>query len=536
MAILKNIPIIYLYFMTKPLKITLITLLTLIVLGIIGYFVADAIITSKLENYLKTELPETITVNYDAIDVNIWRGSIVIVHPKIINRGSHTSKTNAEIELDTLLVDGFRYWKYLSSNDIHVGSVKLRSPKLLYNHDKSIPKNEYKYSSLEQLKLEIKVDRFNIQNGELNIRDIETDSIMLYTQGLTANVMDITVNDASVKKRIPFNYDAYNLSFNDLFYSMGAYENLTISSAKLTQEKARFNQLKMFTKYSKEKLSQIIAIERDHFDVTIPSLVLENQNFGYEQDSIFYFKVPKVIFEDPEMFIYRDKLIADDMTRKHLYSKMLRDLTFKLTLSEIQLNNATIIYSEKVNADMPAGKLSFTNMNADIKNISNTYGAEQKSTLDIDAVFMAKTPIKVYWEFDVNDINDAFVFKSDIGKLPSPDLNPFSQPNLKVQLEGELLRTYSTISGDANTSRVTMRAKYDDFKVVILDKEGEKKNKVLSAIANLFIKKSSDNSDEGFRESFKDNIERNKTKSIFNFLWLSLKAGLASVMTGDGKQ
>ena len=149
---------------------------------------------------------------------------------------------------------------------------------------------------------------------------------------------------------------------------------------------------------------------------------------------------------------------------------------------------------------------------------------------------MAKTPIKVNWEFDVNDVNDAFVFKADIGKMPSPDLNPFSKPNLKVQLEGELLHTYATVSGDANTSRVNMRAKYEDFKVVILDKEGEKKNKVLSAIANLFIKKSSDKADEGFRESFKDGIERDKTKSIFNFLWLNLKAGLASVMTGDGKQ
>ena len=141
--------------MTKPLKITLITLLTLVVLGIIGYFVADAIISSKLENFLKTELPETLSVDYESINVNIWRGSVVIVHPKVINRGTHTSKTNAEIELDTVMLDGFRYWNYLLNDNIHVRSVQLRSPKLLYNHDKSIPKNEYKYSSLEQLNQEI---------------------------------------------------------------------------------------------------------------------------------------------------------------------------------------------------------------------------------------------------------------------------------------------------------------------------------------------------------------------------------------------
>ncbi|MGV8814952.1 MAG: hypothetical protein ACOH2D_12680 [Gelidibacter sp.] len=511
-------------------------LLALVVLSIVGYFVADAIIASKLDKFLKTKLPETIGMEYESIDINIWRGSAVMVRPKIVSKGGDTSKVSAEIELDAIIVDGFGYWNYFVNDNIHVESVQLRSPKLRYNHDKTIPENDRNNSSLNQLKQEIKVDRFNIQNGELTIRDRVTDSIVLHSEGVAANVMSILLDAASVKKPFPFSFEDYNLSFNDFFYSMGTYENLTISDAQIDHKKALFHQLKIFTKYSKTKLNQIISTERDHFDITMPSLVFEYQKFGYEQDSVFYFKSPKVIFEDAEMYIYRNKLIADDTTRKELYSKMLRDLKFDLTLSEVELKNATIVYSEKVNTDMQAGKISFTKLNAHLKNISNTYAAGENTTLDIDAIFMAKTPIKVHWEFDVNDVNDAFVFKADIGKLPAPDLNPFSQPNLKVLLEGELFHTYATISGNKNTSRVNMKAKYEDFKVDILDKEGEKKNKVLSAIANLFIKKSSDQADLGFRESFKDDIERDKTKSIFNFLWLNLKAGLVSIMTGNGNQ
>ncbi len=522
--------------MTKPFKITLITLLTLLVLGVIAYFVADNIVASKLDDFLKTKLPQTMHVDYEKVDVNIWRGNVLMVNPRIVNKANGTSKSSAEIELDTVLIEGFSYWNYLVNDDIHLESVQLRRPKLRYNQDKSISETSDKNSDLEQLKQAIKVGRFNVQNAEITITDVATDSIVLYVEGLTANVMGIGLNNTTIKKLIPFNYEDYNLSFNDLFSSMGTYENLTVADAQITQNKAAFHHLKIFTKYSKTKLNQMITTERDHFDITISSLVLEDQKFGYEQDSVFYFKSPKVIVDNPEMLIYRNKLIADDETRKDLYSKMLRDLKFNLTLSEILLKNATIVYSEKVNADMEAGKLSFTQLKADIKNISNTYGAGEKTTLDIDAIFMAKTPIKVDWEFDVNDVNDAFVFKADIGKLPSPDLNPFSQPNLKVLLEGELLQTYSTISGNANTSRVNMKANYEEFKVVILDKEGEKKNKVLSALANLLIKKSSDRAEDGFRESFKDGIERDKTKSIFNFLWLNLKAGLASIMTGNGKQ
>ena len=521
--------------MTKRLKITLITLLSLLVLAIVGYFVADSIISSKLESFLKTKLPDTISIDYESLDINIWRGRVIIVHPKIINKGSHTSKTNAEIELDTLLVDGFGYWNYLVNDNIHVESVQLRSPKVLYNYDKSIPKGEYKNSSLEELKQKVKVDRFNLQNGELDIRNVETDSIVLHVEKLTANILDIILDNTSVRRPIPFHYGNYNLSFNEMETSMGDYEKVRLSSANINQDKAVFKGLKLFTKYSKSQYDSMISFERDHFNITIPSLVMEDQEFGYKQDSIFYFKSPKIVFETPEMKIYRNKLKADDLTPKSLYSKMLRELTFQLTLNEILLNNATIVYSEKINLEMPAGELSFSSLNADIKNISNTYAEFEKTTLDIDAIFMKQTPINVKWNFDVNDVNDAFVFKADIGKLPAPDLNPFSQPNLKVLLDGELLRTFATISGDANTSNVTMKANYEDFKVNILDKEGEKKNKVLSALANLLIKKSSDKSDDGFRESFKDQIERDKTKSIFNFIWMNLKAGLVSIMIGNGK-
>lgn len=521
--------------MTKPAKITLIIVATVLVLAIVGYLIANTMVSSKLQNFIKTELPENLSVEYKSLNVSLWRGNVMMVQPKIVNRGSHTSETNVEVELDTFMVNGFGIWNYLFNDDVHIKSVQLRSPKLLYSHNSAIPKEEYKNSSLKEFKQEIKVERFNVQNAEIRIKEVETDSILLRIDQWTANIMDISMDTATVKKRIPFNYDAYHLSFNDLFYTMGTYENLTISSAEITNDHATFDQLKLFTKYSKAKFDQMISIERDHFDVSIASLVIEDQEFGYERDSVFYFKSPNVHLKTPEMYIYRNKLIADDLSRKNLYSRMLRELGFDLTLNTITLEDATIVYSEKVNADMGAGDLSFTKMNADIKNISNTYGASEKTTLDIDAIFMARTPLKVNWVFDVNNVNDAFVFKADIGKLPAPDMNPFSHPNLKVKLEGELLKTYATISGDANTSRVDMRAKYEDFKVEILDSEGEKKNTILSAIANLFIKKDSHKTSDGFREGNKEDIERDHTKSIFNFLWISLKAGLTSVLTGDGK-
>src|SRR5690606_19665733 len=194
-----------------------------------------------------------------------------------------------------------------------------------------------------------------------------------------------------------------------------------------------------------------------------------------------------------------------------------------------------IIYSEKVNADQPAGEIIFTQLNANLKNVSNTYASADKTQIRIQSNFMETTPLKVEWDFDVNDSSDTFTFKADLGKMSAERMNMFTKPNLKVQLEGEVLQTYFTMQGNPNQSRIDLKLKYDNFEVLVLDKKGQKINKFLSSVANLFIKKNSETTSDDFRESFSE-VERDKTKSVFNFLWLNVKAGLLEAMTGGSKK
>ena len=522
--------------MTKPIKIALIVLGILLILFIVGIFVSNSLIKSKVEDLLTNSMPESINVEYDDIDVSAWRGRVSIINPRVSNFASKSGRLNSSLKMDTLIVDDFGYWDYFKNENITISKILIKGPNLTYYHDKPNEEKEYKYSKLEKLKRNISVKKFQISNGKFEVRKRENDSLLLKSQQLDADVSSIRMNSKTVKNRIPFLFDSYTVNLDSLFFNLNIYENLKIGSAAISERQAQFNGLKLYTKYSEQKLNQMISVERDHFDVSIDSLILKQQQFGYEQDSIFYFKVPQIVFYTPEMHLYRNNLIPDDSSIKPMYSKSLRGLNFNLTLNEILLKNATITYAEKVKVENPPGEISFSNMNATIKNLSNTYSESEKTTLDIDAIFMKSSPIHVDWSFDVNNANDHFAFKADIGNLPAQDLNTFTEPNLNVLFEGELLKTYFTIDGNVNQSAVNLRANYDDFKVTVLQKEGKKKNKLLSAIANLFIKNDSDNKPGNFREGNKDEIERDKTKSIFNFLWLNARAGLLSALTGDGEK
>lgn len=65
----------------------------------------------------------------------------------------------------------------------------------------------------------------------------------------------------------------------------------------------------------------------------------------------------------------------------------------------------------------------------------------------------------------------------------------------------------------------------------VLNKKGNKKNGFLSAIANIFISKDSDKSEQEFRKGSGE-VTRDKTKSFFNYLWLNAQKGLKSSLTG----
>ena len=522
--------------MEKRLKYGLVSLAVITILVIISLVVSQKILTSKVENFLANSLPEQIQVDYQDLDLSILKGSLIISKPKLTVKGQTVDSLILSNDMSSVEILDVGYWDYFVNNKISIGSIQINNPNITYHHNKLIDAKDYKASSSEKNGMVVLIKNFTVADGAVSVFNIESSTPLLKLDNLNFNIADVQMDSESSKQKIPFSFGEYDVEFENMFYRLNAYDNLEIQRSSISKAAIEVSKLKLYTKHSKEKLSKIIRVERDHVDLRIEKLSLRNYDFGFHKDSIFYFKSPSMEFETPIFNIYRDKLVPDDVLVKSLYSNMLRGFTFDLDLSEVVFKNGVINYSEKVKPESSAGKLSFSNLNATIKNLGNTYEASEKTTIDVSAIFMKSTSVKVNWYFDVTDVNDYFIFNAEIGKLPAYDLNPFTEPNLKVRFDGELLKTYFTIEGNFQDSNVDLRTNYVDFKVIVLGKNGKEKNKFLSAIANLFIENSTDNTEDGFREGFKTNIERDKTKSVFNYVWLNARAGLLSAMTGNGKK
>lgn len=515
--------------MTKTTSTLLITTSIIALVLLTAFVTANQIIKNKTIAFLKDRVPNHITVKYENLDVETFSGTIIIAAPQVTIANQNDTVKHTIVTAKKLVVEDVSYLDYIFKNQITIEDIKLKQASVIYYKDKYLKVKDTARAAPIQLYKPILIEELSIDNTEIQIFDNTKDSLFLKASDVTLEIDDVFLSSSTLSRKLPLDFSDYDANGEDIFLKTGPYENLEVGSFKIEKGLAAIDSISLKTKYSRDALSRIITKERDYFDLTIPRLSIDGFSFGFKDDRLFT-QSNMITLDDPYLDIFRDKLVRDDLSIKSLYSKMLRDLKIALTVEELKINNGGITYSEKVKNDNNGGTINFSNIDGKIMNVSNTYTSPTQTEISINALFMETAPFKVDWSFDTTHTNDAFLFKAYIGQIPSDKLNPFTKPNLNIALEGEVNQTYFTISGDNNTSQIDMRMKYEDFKVNIMRKDKSGVNKLLSGIANLFIKKDS-NSEDGIYNEGSGEATRDKTKSFFNYLWLNLRSGLLKTLS-----
>lgn len=493
-----------------------------------GTVILNSIVKNKLENFIKQRLPDNMDRAYDAITVETFGGSLAVSNASLIIKNPGNGVAHTFINVEKLKISNVSYWDYLINNEISVNKIELENPKIIYYQTRMEDRKDTVPKAVATIYKPISVGRVELKNSKFVLFDGTEDSTKVYVTGLSLDLRDIRADNQSVKRKIPFNYTEFEATSDTVFVKISPYENLSVEDFSIKNNTAFFKHLKLKTKYSKKELSKIIFKERDHFDLTLDSMAIKDFDFGFANNR-FFARSKMVFLNKPVLEIFRDKLVADDLKSKPFYSKMLRELPFDLTVDSIKIADAFIQYEERQKAENMGGSIKFKNLDAAISNVSNTYKKPEKTILKITADFMENTPMSVDWNFDVQNESDSFLFKAKVGALEADQMNSFTEPNLNVLLEGSTNQAFFTIDGNHESSTTALKISYTDFKVTVLQKDGQKKNKILTAVTDLFISKDSKKQGENYKEGTAE-ATRDQTKSVFNFLWISVKSALVKAM------
>ncbi|MFA9190678.1 DUF748 domain-containing protein [Flavobacterium sp. FZUC8N2.13] len=509
-----------------------IAILSILVLIVLTVFVLQWYAKKYMEEFIIEKIPSNYSMKYADIDINILLGNIALNNATVKIKSKDAQQYHTAIKTESIELNGIGYRDLLCNEILTIKSLQLKNPKLHYYPYQQIVSKKANINTRDKGIKTLTIKKIAVTNGSVAIMKKSADSIKVALSSYNLTILGSSINLKSTEE-MPVIFDSFQLEAQEIMVDNNDYDKLKIDSISANKEDLKITNFQIVPKYNKKELSAHLKKERDYIKLKIPHIILKELDFNFKQTRLAITATSGEIVK-PNLEVYRDKLIADNLTAKPLYSTSLRNLSFDFNIDQIKIKKGYISYAELVVPDKKAGKLFFDEVDATVYHISNLKKAK-KTEIKIKSKLMGVAPLTLNWSFDVNNSADAFMVNGSVSNLDAQVLNPFFKPNLNALAEGTLQQMYFNFNGNSTASKGEMKMKYVDFNFKILQKNSNKINKFLTAVGNIFIRKDSKADPKDFRYGEID-AERDSTKSFFNYLWINVKSGIVNTLTGNGKK
>ena len=508
--------------MNKKTKVFIPILVVLILLFIVGLFL-NSFVEKKAISLLERQLPE---LKFDQLKVQVFKNAAQLSNIRL-KRGE------VEINSEKLEVSGLDYWKFLFEKNIDLNMISISDPEIIYQtatnksseQDSVATKGNSKEKGLNK---QILVEKLILNRGKFVLTDsVSENKIKVKTFDFQLN--QLQVDSSSIQNKIPFEFKSFSLDADSIFLKVDERHTINVADIRVEENKSMLQGLLLTSIYSKQEFQNHTPIEKDRYNLSVDSIAINHHDFGFKNDSLKYvasrFSIHNADFE-----IYRDKTQPDDNTVKPMYSEMLRKLPFLLKIDTLNVDNARIVYEERIKAGRSPGKVIFAKVQGEISNLTNFSDSIEFPTTRIiaEADFMDQAALQLNWAFKVNNRSDWFSVSGNMGTLSAQNMNTFLTPGMNVKAKGDITSMIFNFSGNRNVATGGLNIAYKDFKIEVLKNDGTEKSGFLTTIANIFVKhngESGENVNKGLE------IERNKTKSFWNYLWSCIKKGALKTFT-----
>jgi len=509
---------------------------------LVGFLLLLVVLNFGVNAWIKYRLPDVINeknnsaynISYKSLDVSLLNSGIhaneIVLVPKKALKGQK-DKAGIYARIKSVDVTQFSIWSVLFSNRIKAKSITITNPEVvLYKKSEKAVNNPRNISSevVKPFEKIIAVSDIYLKDGDLKIINVTNNKALLSVTHIYIQLDGIVINDDLLAQKIPFSYKSYAVSCDSIYYRANPFYHIMTKKMATTNDGLSIKDFKLIPKYSRREFIRKIDKEKDIYTINAKDITIKKMDWGFK-DTVFFLNTKKIVLDQLDANIYRNKIPADDLSKKKLYNNLLRNLKFNLKADTLAVRNSILEYEEEKTFDKGAGKLTFSKFNLTATNIQS--GFRQKKLPDlkikIDCIFMKESPLHVDWTFNVMDKNDGFNIKGRILNFDAQKIVPFVKPYMNVMTKGILNEVYFNFTGNDRVAQGDFAIKYDNLKVEIYRKnDREKVNKVLTALGNLFLK----NDSKGDLKSAEVSLERIPEKSFYNFLWRSIAEGLKKIL------
>lgn len=322
--------------------------------------------------------------------------------------------------------------------------------------------------------------------------------------------------------------ERFEYRFQEETYQLSA-ETISISEGDSTFE---IGQIRLESLNSDQSYFDALEFRKDLivFDVAgISATGLDLPSYLQSGDIV----AGSVRIDNAELHVTSDKRIPNnpDKEPKPFPHQVLQNLPFTVSLDTIQLRDGDIRYSEYDEEGIRPGTIHFADMGVVLLGVKNREMGTIQLTMhsNLQGTGRLETDIRLYSD----NASDIIAVTGSLDEFDLTRLNTILMDLEGIEINGGTIRDlHFDYRMTSSGSMGTIRAQYDGFSMQSISREDHSQNlgDHLSGIVHTVAIRSSSGSDgEEIREG-SISVDRDPEKSIFNYLWVSLRSGLMDIV------
>lgn len=515
---------------------------------VIVYYGVNPFLNKLLIAQVESKLIGNFSYKYDTIQVNIFKRSVVLKEvawqfPKDTSQLKHKGRVKQ------FTVEGISWTSIFG--DLSIKHLEIASPefnskiqvnKLLNQIEDTARRDQFNFYNLIKGQLKsLKIDQITITNGQAKwyAPDFKTIWRELNDGSLTMTAIAIdsltTANQGGM-----FGLDEFILSFkNGRIFLADSLHQISLGKTILNKNKqiAEIDSLQINVLLSEKEIYRRFKYEKTALTLLAPKIILT----GADYEKLFtkqYIDIQKIKIANLDLQVYKDKnALTPDFKKPPLPQQLVQQLSNSIKIDSILINNASITYTQKAKETDQKGAVFFTDLNAEITNLTNDSVLLQDNPITLmnfSTKLYDKSQLKGTVFFDMTSKTQAHTFDGELSPFNLMEANRLLAPLTTYQFKsGNINQLKFRFNADNRRAVGTLSFIYDNLRIEKGNsyrlKGHQFDEQIISFVANTFIIKNSNPDWHGKKRGGKIYYDRNPNKAIFQYWWYAILSGIKSV-------
>jgi len=534
----------------------------IMVVGVVGYFYWGSLIKETIKSAISRETKGLYKADIGYVYYGIFSGNLhirnltLIADTAIYNAMDPDSTPSLLIGLHVgkLTVLDLQLKQALFSKKIDAKRIDVKSPELkIWRKKIPVPDTTGKAPDTTQsIPLPngwdyIAVGTISLVAGSLSYIDQATDSVKEFTiPYIDIQIVNLWVDSTWRTDPRIYNTDDIVITLRDLkqqtgnaMYAMHFGEvGLSTGQNMLYVDKFHLEPL-----FNRQDFSRKLGYQTDRMDIGIKKITLS----GIDWRELMLDK--RLVAEK----LWIDSLLLDDYRDKRvpmrpgfkppMPQQLIRNLKTHIWIDSLEITNGKATYSEQV-ANEP-GTIFFDRINGLLTGLTNdsTWLAEKKvSPLKAEAYIQGNGKLQATINFIFGDLRNRFTVSAQLSRFDLTQINPMLSKLEPAKIESGVVKKMVIpmiqFNDDFSTGKLTFY--YDNLSFKMFKEKNTTwdgiKTGVINFVASDILINKSNPLPNGKLNTGVIYFQRDKHKSIINFIWKSIFSGLKSNMGFNNKE